>query len=190
MALGVGGCIVPHKVGYLGCLFAWMHPVRHLARGVRRAVTPRPIRRMLRTKNQIVHPLRSVEGAVFRSVDRAVTPPRRRKRKPPATSGANPTALPSRVDSLEKLSGSVNQLAASSRNRADDLLDAQMAAASPEQRARWMPVIKAQREGARIEFSREGHIVGWWEGKTFHPLEDQSSLGGLSPESPPKPDAT
>jgi hypothetical protein len=53
---------------------------------------------------------------------------------------------------------------------ADTILDAQMAAASPEQRARYMPVIQAQRAGARIEFSPDGNIVGWWEGKTFHPF--------------------
>lgn len=70
------------SVGYLGCLFSWMHPIRHLGRGVRRAVTPRPVRRMLRAKNQIVHPVSSAERSVFRSVDRAVTPKRRRRRKP------------------------------------------------------------------------------------------------------------
>jgi hypothetical protein len=71
-------------LGNLGCLFAWMHPVRHMGRSVRRAVTPRPIRRVLRAKNQIVHPMSSAERAAFRAVDRAVTPRRRRRRKPPA----------------------------------------------------------------------------------------------------------
>lgn len=72
-------------MGNLGCLFAWMHPVRHLSRSARRAITPRPIRRVLRTKNQIVHPVSSAERAAFRNVDRAVTPRRKRKRKPPTT---------------------------------------------------------------------------------------------------------
>jgi len=30
-------------MGNLGCLLAWTHPVRHLTRRARRAVTPRPI---------------------------------------------------------------------------------------------------------------------------------------------------
>src|ERR1700675_2088441 len=81
----VGGeSTIVSTVGYLGCLFAWMHPVRHLGRSARRAVTPRPIRRMLRAKNQIVHPVNSAERAVFRSVDRGITPRRRRSRKLPS----------------------------------------------------------------------------------------------------------
>jgi tetratricopeptide (TPR) repeat protein len=68
-------------MGYLGCLFAWMHPIRHTGRRIRRAVTPRPIRRMLRAKNQVLHPISSAERSVFRAVDRAVTPKRTRKRR-------------------------------------------------------------------------------------------------------------
>jgi hypothetical protein len=69
-------------MGYLGCLMAWTHPVSHLGRRIRRAVTPRPIRRALRAKNQIVHPVSSAERAVFRKVDRAISPRKRRRRKP------------------------------------------------------------------------------------------------------------
>lgn len=67
-------------MGYLGCLFAWLHPVRHVSRRVQRAVTPRPIRRVLRVKNQIIHPVESAERSVFRAVDRSITPrgPRRK----------------------------------------------------------------------------------------------------------------
>ncbi len=56
-------------MGYLGCLFSWMHPIRHTGRKVRRALTPRPIRGILRAKNQVVHPVSSAERAVFRAVD-------------------------------------------------------------------------------------------------------------------------
>jgi hypothetical protein len=49
-------------------------------------------------------------------------------------------------------------------------IDEWMAAATPEQRARYLPLIQAHRAGARIEFATDGHIVGWWEGKTFHPF--------------------
>lgn len=68
-------------MGYLGCLFAWMHPIRYTGRRIRRAVTPRPIRRMLRAKNQVLHPISSAERSVFRAVDRAVTPKRTVKRR-------------------------------------------------------------------------------------------------------------
>jgi len=68
-------------VGYLGCLLSWLHPVRHVGRRVKRAVTPRPIRRALRTKNQIFHPIESMERSVFRAVDRAVTPRKSRQRR-------------------------------------------------------------------------------------------------------------
>jgi tetratricopeptide (TPR) repeat protein len=80
-------------MGYLGCLFAWMHPIRHTGRRVRRALTPRPIRRLLRTKNQVLHPVSSAERAVFRAVDRAVTPKRKRKRRQPRMSPAPDSGL-------------------------------------------------------------------------------------------------
>lgn len=80
-------------MGYLGCLFAWMHPIRHTGRRLRRAVTPRPIRRLLRTKNQVLHPVSSAERAVFRAVDRAVTPKRRRKRLQPRIASAPDSGL-------------------------------------------------------------------------------------------------
>ena len=69
-------------MGYLGCLFSWLHPIRHTGRRVRRALTPRPIRQALRAKNQIVHPVSSAERAAFRAVDRSITPKRKRKRTP------------------------------------------------------------------------------------------------------------
>lgn len=81
-------------MGYLGCLFAWLHPVRHVSRRVRRAVTPRPIRSALRAKNQIIHPVESAERSVFRAVDRSITPrtPRRKSRQQaPAEVGAEST---------------------------------------------------------------------------------------------------
>lgn len=68
-------------MGYLGCLFSWLHPIRHTGRQIRRAVTPRPIRRLLRAKNQVLHPVSSAERSVFRVVDRAVTPKRKRQRR-------------------------------------------------------------------------------------------------------------
>jgi tetratricopeptide (TPR) repeat protein len=69
-------------MGYVGCLFAWLHPIRHTRRRAQRALTPRPIRRVLRAKNQVLHPISSAERAVFRSVDRAITPKRKRKMQP------------------------------------------------------------------------------------------------------------
>lgn len=152
-------------MGYLGCLFAWMHPVRHLGHRAQRAITPRPIRRMLRAKNVIVHPVGSVERAAFRSVDRAITPKRRRRRK----QAPAPPLLP--VEGLEELSALLNQLHSNNRSMADAIFDAQMAKASPEQRARWLPVIEAQRAGARVEFSPQGHVTGWWVGDVFHPID-------------------
>lgn len=71
-------------MGNLGCLFAWMHPVRHLSRRARRAVTPRPIRRALRAKNQVIHPIESVERSAFRAIDRAVTPRKPRPKSQPS----------------------------------------------------------------------------------------------------------
>jgi len=76
------------QVGYLGCLFSWMHPIRHTRRRAQRALTPRPIRRILRTKNQVLHPVSSSERAVFRAVDRAVTPKHTRKRQTRSTAPA------------------------------------------------------------------------------------------------------
>jgi len=61
-------------MGSLGCLFAWLHPVGHLKRSVKRSVTPRPIRRALRAKNRVAHPVESAERDIFRAVDRAVSP--------------------------------------------------------------------------------------------------------------------
>jgi len=161
-------------MGYLGCLFSWMHPVRHVGRQVRRAVTPRPIRRVLRAKNQVVHPVSSAERAIFRSVDRAITP----RRKPSRKSGSSATASPkSSADlkhvqgELDKLSAQVDRMGVQFSSGVDAAIDAQMAAATPEQRARWMPVIQAQRAGARLQFSPEGHVIGWWVGNSFHPFE-------------------
>lgn len=68
-------------MGYLGWLFAWMHPIRHLSRRAKRSITPRPIRRALRAKDQILHPIESAERSVFRAADRAITP-RKSRRKP------------------------------------------------------------------------------------------------------------
>jgi len=68
-------------MGTLGCLFAWLHPVGHLKRSAQRAVTPRPVRRALGVKNRVVHPIESAEREVFRTVDRAITSRRKKRRR-------------------------------------------------------------------------------------------------------------
>ena len=92
-------------MGYLGCLFSWMHPIRHTRRRVQRALTPRPIRRILRTKNQMLHPVSSAERSVFRAVDRAITPKRKRTRKiqssAPAPAFEQPNGEPARPSFVE-----------------------------------------------------------------------------------------
>ncbi len=149
----------------------------------------------------------SAERAVFRSVDRAITPRRRRRKSGPLE--ANPKPVPLKVpyppprDLLDptSMNAEVPEALADLRSRYQAELEATrglpdamsrlqaevglrerfgaalgvtidewMAAATPEQRARYLPLIQAHRAGARIEFATDGHIVGWWEGKTFHPF--------------------
>ena len=56
----------------------------------------------------------------------------------------------------------------------DGALAGGMAASSPEQRARWLPVIEAQRAGARLEWDKDGQVLGWWEGATFRAVDRSS----------------
>lgn len=50
------------------------HPVRTAKRSVKRAVTPRPIRRALSIKNAVAHPVSHLEYGAIGALDRAITP--------------------------------------------------------------------------------------------------------------------
>jgi hypothetical protein len=65
------------------------HPVRSAKRSVKRAIIPRPVRRALRVKYTVMHPIGSLEYKAIGAVDRAITP-KRRSRKRKTTSSAQP----------------------------------------------------------------------------------------------------
>ncbi len=67
-------------MGILRSLLSILHPVRTAKRKVKRAVIPRPIRRVQRAKNQVLHPVSSAKGRAIGAVDRAITPKRKRRR--------------------------------------------------------------------------------------------------------------
>jgi len=71
------------RVGILSSLLRIFHPVRTTKRAVRRALIPRPVRKVYRTAKTVAIPVSSVKGAVkykaIGAVDRAITPTKRRK---------------------------------------------------------------------------------------------------------------
>ena len=67
-------------MGMLTSLLRIVHPVRTVKRKVKRAVIPRPIRRVQRAKNQVLHPVSSANGKAIGAIDRAITLKRKRQR--------------------------------------------------------------------------------------------------------------
>ena len=70
-------------MGLLTSLLRIFHPVRTTKRAVRRALIPRPVRKVYRTVKTVANPISSAKGAVkykaIGAVDRAITPKKRRK---------------------------------------------------------------------------------------------------------------
>lgn len=70
-------------MGFLTSLLRLLHPVRTTKRAIRRAVIPKPVRKVYRTAKYVANPVSSVKGAVkykaIGAVDRAITPRKRKK---------------------------------------------------------------------------------------------------------------
>lgn len=70
-------------MGLLTSLLRLLHPIRSTKRTVRRAIIPRPVRKVYRTAKTAGNPISSVKGAVkyraIGAVDRAITPKKRKK---------------------------------------------------------------------------------------------------------------
>jgi hypothetical protein len=71
-------------MGLLTSLFRLLHPLNYAKRRVKRAIIPRPIRRAKWIAGGVVHPLSRtkyvVRRRVIRSVDRVISPKRKRPR--------------------------------------------------------------------------------------------------------------
>jgi hypothetical protein len=84
------------------------------------------------------------------------------------------TRFQAELDAAQALPNATSRLDAEIeiRKRFDVVLDSRLESGmTPEQRARYGPVIQAQRRGARLEFGSDGRLVGWWEDGSLHPFD-------------------
>lgn len=68
-------------MGLLTTALRILHPVRTAKRSVKRAVVPRSIRKAQSQVLSVTHPIEHLEYKAIGSIDRAITPKRRRRKR-------------------------------------------------------------------------------------------------------------
>ncbi len=165
-----------------------MHPVRTTKHKVKRALTPRPIRKLKRTAFKVAHPIEATESAIeHKAVDAVLGKPGSRKRKRKRRARARARAAAAGADPIKPMPTTAAKVG-SAQSRSD----ASREGAAAESRAKY----EVESERTRVEWrtshpTPEGARTGraWAEyAASGSATQTDTGLSRLAPPAPPLPE--